>query len=81
MIYNFQARPGNQCPEALRRLLVGKLGVADLGYERLNRPVIKTSINKAWGFSTYFFPTLIKQRRKLEAEPPDMRYQAEPVNE
>ena len=39
--YNFQARPGNQCPEALPRLFVGK----------------------------------------LEAEPPDMRYQAEPVNE
>ena len=41
MIYNFQAMSGNQCPEALPRLLVGK----------------------------------------LEAEPPDMRYQAEPVNE
>jgi hypothetical protein len=37
-------------------------GVADLGYERLNRPVIETSIDKAWGFSTYFFHTLIKQR-------------------
>ncbi|MCC3588178.1 MAG: hypothetical protein JGK24_19075 [Microcoleus sp. PH2017_29_MFU_D_A] len=24
-------------------------------------PVIETSIDKAWGFSTYFFHTLIKQ--------------------
>jgi hypothetical protein len=37
-------------------------GVADLGYKRLNRPVIETSIDKAWRFSTYFFHTLIKQR-------------------
>jgi hypothetical protein len=37
-------------------------GVTDLGYERVNRPVIETSIDKAWGFSTYFFHTLIKQR-------------------
>ncbi len=25
-------------------------------------PVMETSIHKAWGFSTYFFHTLIKQR-------------------
>jgi hypothetical protein len=42
-------------------------GVADLGYERLNRPVIETSIDKAWGFSTYFFHTLIKQRQFWQA--------------
>jgi hypothetical protein len=40
-----------------------KSGVADLRYERLNMPVIETSIDKAWGFSTDFFHTLIKQRR------------------
>ncbi|MEG5067459.1 hypothetical protein QUB33_28125, partial [Microcoleus sp. B3-A4] len=39
-------------------------GVADLRYERLNMPVIETSIDKAWGFSTYFFHTMIKQRHK-----------------
>jgi hypothetical protein len=38
------------------------LGVADLGYERLNRQVIETSIHKTSGFSIYFFHTLIKQR-------------------
>ncbi|MCC3550882.1 MAG: hypothetical protein JGK07_31575 [Microcoleus sp. PH2017_24_DOB_U_A] len=32
-------------------------------YERLNMPVIETSIDKAWGFLTYFFHTLIKQRQ------------------
>jgi len=37
-------------------------GVADLGYERLNRQVIETSIHKTSGFSIYFFHTLIKQR-------------------
>ncbi|MBD1887690.1 hypothetical protein [Microcoleus vaginatus] len=37
--------------------------VADLQYEKLNRPVIETSIDKAWGFSTYFFHTLVKQRQ------------------
>ncbi|MEG4070904.1 hypothetical protein QUA42_26855 [Microcoleus sp. Pol11C2] len=26
-------------------------------------PVIETSIDKAWGFSTHFFHTLIKQRQ------------------
>ncbi|MCC3412662.1 MULTISPECIES: hypothetical protein [unclassified Microcoleus] len=26
-------------------------------------PVIETSIDKAWGFLTYFFHTLIKQRQ------------------
>ncbi|WP_333183083.1 MULTISPECIES: hypothetical protein [unclassified Microcoleus] len=36
--------------------------VADLRYERLNMPVIETSIDKAWGFSTDLFHTLIKQR-------------------
>jgi len=45
---------GNNC--RLRR------GVADLGYERLNMPVIEISIHKASGFLTYFFHTLIKQR-------------------
>ncbi|TAE56931.1 MAG: hypothetical protein EAZ39_23475 [Oscillatoriales cyanobacterium] len=30
-------------------------GVADLRYERLNMPVIETTIDKAWGFLTYFF--------------------------
>jgi len=38
-------------------------GVADLGYERLNMPVIEISIHKASGFLTYFFHTLIKQRQ------------------
>jgi hypothetical protein len=28
-------------------------------------PVIETSIDKAWGFSTYFFHTLIKQRPEI----------------
>jgi hypothetical protein len=42
------------------------LGVADLRYERLNMPVIETSIDKAWGFLTYFFHTLIKQRLILD---------------
>ncbi|MCC3621488.1 MAG: hypothetical protein JGK06_05950 [Microcoleus sp. PH2017_36_ELK_O_B] len=36
----------------------GFCGVADLRYERLNMPVIETSIDKAWGFLTYFFHTL-----------------------
>jgi hypothetical protein len=40
-----------------------KSGVADLRYEMLNMPVLETSIDKAWGFSTYFFHTLIKQRQ------------------
>ncbi|MEG4228522.1 hypothetical protein QUA44_20995 [Microcoleus sp. N9_A2] len=40
-----------------------KIGVADLRYERLNMPVIETCIDKAWGFSTDFLHTLIKQRR------------------
>ncbi|MCC3613060.1 MAG: hypothetical protein JGK30_27205 [Microcoleus sp. PH2017_40_RAT_O_B] len=35
------------------------VGVADLRYERLNMPVIETSIDKAWGFLTYFFHTLV----------------------
>jgi len=39
-----------------------QIGVADLGYERLNMQIIETSIHKASGFSTYFFHTLIKQR-------------------
>jgi hypothetical protein len=39
------------------------IGVADLRYERLNMPVRETSIDKAWEFSTYFFHTLIKQRK------------------
>ena len=39
------------------------MGVADLRYERLNMPVIETSIHKAFGFSTYFFHTMIKQHR------------------
>ncbi|MEG4419923.1 type IV pilin-like G/H family protein [Microcoleus sp. LAD1_D5] len=38
-------------------------GFADLRYERLNMQLIETIIHKAWGFSTYFFHTLIKQRR------------------
>jgi hypothetical protein len=42
-----------------------RIGVADLRYERLNMPVRETSIDKAWGFSTYFFHTLIKQRRRI----------------
>ena len=37
-------------------------GVADLGYEGLNMQVRETSIHKTWGFSSYFFHTLIKQR-------------------
>ncbi|MEZ2238073.1 hypothetical protein [Microcoleus sp.] len=41
-------------------------GVADLRYERLNMHIIETSIHNASGFSTDFFHTLIKQRRKLE---------------
>ena len=38
-------------------------GVADLGYEGLNMQVRETSIYKTSGFSSYFFHTLIKQRR------------------
>jgi len=48
---------------------VSILGVADLGYKRLNRFIIETSIDKAWGFSTYFFHTLIKQRLILFPSP------------
>ena len=44
------------------------IGVADLGYERLNRQVIETSIHKTSGFSIYFFHTLIKQRRIINYE-------------
>ena len=44
-------------------------GVADLWYERLNMPVMETSIHKAWGFSTYFFHTLIKQRLDCYSNP------------
>jgi hypothetical protein len=40
------------------------LGVADLGYEGLNMQGRETSIHKTWGFSSYFFHTLIKQRRR-----------------
>jgi hypothetical protein len=40
-------------------------GVADLGYEGLNMQVRETSIHKTSGFSSYFFHTLIKQRRQL----------------
>jgi formylglycine-generating enzyme required for sulfatase activity len=43
------------------------LGVADLRYERLNTPVIETSIDKAWGFLTDFFHTPIKQRPSLSS--------------
>ncbi|MEG5031901.1 hypothetical protein [Microcoleus sp. AT3-D2] len=32
-------------------------------------PVIETSIDKAWGFSTYFFHTLIKQRQNESDRP------------
>ena len=39
------------------------MGVADLRYERLNMQVRETSIHKTWGFSSYFFHTLIKQRQ------------------
>ncbi|MCC3606083.1 MAG: hypothetical protein JGK24_23355 [Microcoleus sp. PH2017_29_MFU_D_A] len=42
---------------------ISPVGVAVSRYERLNMPVIETSIDKAWGFLTYFFHTLIKQRR------------------
>ncbi|MCC3410320.1 MAG: hypothetical protein JGK24_06230 [Microcoleus sp. PH2017_29_MFU_D_A] len=42
-----------ECPA--RSNIRQKPGVADLRYERLNMPVIETSIDKAWGFSTYFF--------------------------
>jgi hypothetical protein len=42
------------------------LGVADLQYEKLNMQVIETSIHKAWGFTTNFFHTLIKQRQKAQ---------------
>ncbi|WP_293278907.1 FAD-binding protein [Microcoleus sp. PH2017_31_RDM_U_A] len=42
-------------------------------YERLNMPVIETSIDKAWGFLTYFFHTLIKQRRKSYSEDTEIR--------
>jgi hypothetical protein len=41
-----------------------KKGVAYLRYEKLNMQGIKTRIHKGAGFSTYFFHTLIKQRRK-----------------
>jgi hypothetical protein len=41
---------------------IARNGVADLRYQRLNMPVIETSIHKASGFSTYLFHTLIKQR-------------------
>ncbi|MEG4229941.1 hypothetical protein QUA44_25825 [Microcoleus sp. N9_A2] len=44
------------------------IGVADLRYERLNMPVIETCIDKAWGFKTYFFHTLIKQRQIFKPE-------------
>ncbi|WP_293180512.1 hypothetical protein [Microcoleus sp. PH2017_38_RDM_U_B] len=46
---------------------------SDRRYERLNMPVIETSIDKAWGFLTYFFHTLIKQRRKSYSEDTEIR--------
>ncbi|MEP6580033.1 hypothetical protein NDI43_14430 [Microcoleus vaginatus GB2-A3] len=44
-------------------------GVADLWYERLNMPVREASTYKAWGFSTDFFHTLIKQRLDCYSNP------------
>ncbi|TAE54919.1 MAG: hypothetical protein EAZ88_07780 [Oscillatoriales cyanobacterium] len=51
-------------PPAHERLIEN--GARSQRYERLNMPVIETSIDKAWGFLTYFFHTLIKQRQILE---------------
>jgi hypothetical protein len=81
VIYNFQARPGNQCPEALPRLLVGKLEAEppDMRYQA--EPVNEQTGSQAkpGNQCPEALPRLLVG--KLEAEPPDMRYQAEPVNE
>ncbi|MEG3908763.1 hypothetical protein [Microcoleus sp. Pol12B5] len=53
-------------PTIFTNASVGReLGVADLGYDRLNMQVIETSIHKTSGFLSDFFHTLVKQRREL----------------
>ncbi|WP_333377089.1 hypothetical protein [Microcoleus sp. N9_B4] len=47
-------------PPLHRLTPVALTGVADLGYESRNMQLIETSIHKTSGFSSYFFPTMIK---------------------
>ena len=71
MLFAWAAECSTECDTSIAILLFLRddwlMGVADLGYEGLNMQVRETSIHKTSGFSSYFFHTLIKQRRLMHA--------------